>query len=288
MKLYLANIESWTFPSGGSEILREHGFDVGGNWLDPPFHRELEQFSPDVVVYAPHRRADALVLQKRDILRTPTVLWALYPDYLTGWDREKNEHVDSFLASVAELMPYIQALGYFHNKHGIDRLKRDEFIRVFILTDSRGRCRVLVPEDGSVLIRTDEAFALVSLSAKSRQVVQLKAMLKVEGQILDRKDRPIPKAHLLLVRAGGNTRSPFASVISTDNVMRLNGSTDAHGRFKLRFIPLQGHSYYLRAYAHIAGRSADSGKDLFIVSAEAITDATITLDIDVKEATRKK
>ena len=77
MKLYLANIDSWTFPNRGSETLCESGFEVGGNWLDPPFHRELEQFSPDVVVYAPHRRVDAVVLQRQDLLRTSTLLWAL-------------------------------------------------------------------------------------------------------------------------------------------------------------------------------------------------------------------
>ena len=35
MRLYLANVESWVFPNRGSEILREKGFAVGGNWLDP-------------------------------------------------------------------------------------------------------------------------------------------------------------------------------------------------------------------------------------------------------------
>jgi glycosyltransferase involved in cell wall biosynthesis len=108
MRLYLANIESWTFPNRGAEILSESGLEVGGNWLDPPFHRELEQFSPDMIIYAPHRREDALVLQREDLLRTPTVLWALYPDYLTGWDREKNGHMAGFLESVAVLMPYFQ------------------------------------------------------------------------------------------------------------------------------------------------------------------------------------
>ncbi len=77
MRLYLANIESWTFPNRGIEILCEKGFEVGGNWLDPPFQRQLDELCPDVVLYAPHRRVDALALHKEDLLRTPTVLWAL-------------------------------------------------------------------------------------------------------------------------------------------------------------------------------------------------------------------
>ena len=39
--------------------------------------------------------------------------------------------------NVAELMPYLQALGYFHNQGGKQRLKRDGLVRVFIITDSR-------------------------------------------------------------------------------------------------------------------------------------------------------
>jgi glycosyltransferase involved in cell wall biosynthesis len=108
MKVYLANIDSWTFPNRGSERLQLKGFEVGGNWLTPPFQRQLEEFSTDVVVYAPHRRVDAVVLRKEDVLRVPTLLWALYPDYLTGWDREENVHMDGFLESVADIVPYFR------------------------------------------------------------------------------------------------------------------------------------------------------------------------------------
>ncbi len=71
MRLYLVNIDVWVLPERGIQLLRKWGFDVGGNWLPPPFHREPDEFSPDVVVYAPHRRVDALVLHKKDLLRTP-------------------------------------------------------------------------------------------------------------------------------------------------------------------------------------------------------------------------
>ncbi len=108
MRVYLVNIDVWTFPDRGREALRQTGLEVAGNWFDPPFRRQLEEFSPDVVVYAPHRRQDAIALDKEDVLRTPTILWALYPDYLTGWDREKNEHEAGFLESVAVLMPHFR------------------------------------------------------------------------------------------------------------------------------------------------------------------------------------
>ena len=75
MRVYLANVASWTFPNQGSEMLCQKGFEVGGNWLDPPFQRQLKDFSADVVVYAPHRRVDAVVLHKKDVLRVPTLLF---------------------------------------------------------------------------------------------------------------------------------------------------------------------------------------------------------------------
>lgn len=108
VKIYLANVEPWTFPNRGVEMLWQKGLEVGGNWLDSPFRQQPEDFSADVVVYAPHRRVDAVVLRRDEIRRIPTILWALYPDYLTGWDRDKNLHMDGFLEAVASVMPYFR------------------------------------------------------------------------------------------------------------------------------------------------------------------------------------
>jgi glycosyltransferase involved in cell wall biosynthesis len=146
MKVYVANVDSWSFPNRGSERLRLKGFEVGGNWLTPPFQRPLEGFSADVVIYAPHRRADAVVLRKEDVLRVPTLLWALYPDYLTGWDREKNVHMDGFLGSVADLMPYFRrhAVNSFFTKGLLEeRIPGYQFEVCFLGLDLQGidRCR---------------------------------------------------------------------------------------------------------------------------------------------------
>ena len=146
MRVYLANVESWTFPNRGSEMLCQKGFEVGGNWLDPPFRRQLEDFSADVVVYAPHRRVDAVMLDKQDVLRVPTLLWALYPDYLTGWDREKNVHMDGFLESVADIMPYFRrhAVNSFFTKRLLEeRIEGFQFEVCFLGLDLEAidRCR---------------------------------------------------------------------------------------------------------------------------------------------------
>ena len=127
-------------------MLCKKGFEVGGNWLDRPFQRRLKDFSPDVVVYAPHRREDAVVLYKKDVLRVPTLLWALYPDYLTGWDRERNVHMDGFLESVADIMPYFRrhAVNSFFTKRLLEeRIKGFQFEVCYLGLDLEAidRCR---------------------------------------------------------------------------------------------------------------------------------------------------
>jgi len=146
MRVYLVNIDVWTFPDRGREMLRQTGLEVAGNWMDPRFRRELEEFCPDVVVYAPHRRVDALLLHEEDLIRTPTILWALYPDYITGWDQEKNVHEDGFLESVAALMPYFKrhlAQSVFTKRLLEERIDGYQFDVCFLGIDIEGidRCR---------------------------------------------------------------------------------------------------------------------------------------------------
>jgi len=109
MKIYLANMHSWHFPRRGQELIVQRGHQLGGNWLDPPYYQRLEEFSPDVIFYAPDRGSTSLTLPLEVVKKTPTFMWAIYPDYLTGWDREKNEHMGGFLESVRAMMPYFRA-----------------------------------------------------------------------------------------------------------------------------------------------------------------------------------
>ncbi|MEE8163514.1 MAG: glycosyltransferase [Anaerolineae bacterium] len=109
MKIYFANIYPWHFPRRGQELIVRQGHQLGGNWLGTPYYQRLEEFSPDVIFYAPARGSASLTLPPEVVKKTPTILWALYPDYLTGWDREKNEHMGGFLESVRAMMPYFRA-----------------------------------------------------------------------------------------------------------------------------------------------------------------------------------
>lgn len=107
MKVYFVNIDCWLFPERAQQLIIQQGHQLAGNWLEPN-QRSLEPFSPDLIVYAPHRRKTALTLPLDLVKKVPTVLWALYPDYLAGWDKEKNQHMDGFFDSVREMLPYFR------------------------------------------------------------------------------------------------------------------------------------------------------------------------------------
>lgn len=116
MRLYLANIERWGLPERGQRLIVRRGHQLAGNWLEPPFQQSLREFAPDLIVYAPHRQQqplswrDAAITLSVEILEeVPTILWALYPDYLTGWDLVRNEHADGFLEPVRQLLPHFRA-----------------------------------------------------------------------------------------------------------------------------------------------------------------------------------
>lgn len=107
MKIYLVNIHRWHLPERVPQLIMQQGHQVAGNWRE--FNQQsLEQFGPDLIVYSPHRAETALTLPLDQVKEVPTSLWVLCPDYLTGWDREKNEHMDGFLESVRQMLPYFR------------------------------------------------------------------------------------------------------------------------------------------------------------------------------------
>ena len=116
MKIYVANIEPWVLPERAWRAMTQRGYHVAGNWSALPYRESLHEFAPDVIVYAPHRqkkalswRDAALTLSLQQVRDVPTILWAVYPDYLTGWDHVKNEHDSGFLDSVRQILPYVRA-----------------------------------------------------------------------------------------------------------------------------------------------------------------------------------
>ena len=116
MRVYLVNVDRWILPDRALQLMAQRGHQVAGNWLEAPYCQGLDRFAPDVIVYAPHRQKDptplrripATTLQRDVVKKVPTILWGLYPDYLTGWDHARNNHSDQFLEPVRELLPYFR------------------------------------------------------------------------------------------------------------------------------------------------------------------------------------
>jgi glycosyltransferase involved in cell wall biosynthesis len=88
-RLYLANVAEEFIPTRALEILKGLGWKVAGNFY--PGSPSVKDFAPDVLIYVPTRRPDAIALPPVDQLaNVPVLMWALYPDQLTGWDVERN------------------------------------------------------------------------------------------------------------------------------------------------------------------------------------------------------
>ena len=116
MRVYLVNVDRWILPDRALQMMAQRGYQVGGNWLEAPYRQGLDEFAPDVIVYAPHRQKEptalrqipATTLEGDVVKKVPTILWALYPDYLTGWDHANNDHADGFVQPVRELLPHFR------------------------------------------------------------------------------------------------------------------------------------------------------------------------------------
>ncbi|MFQ5849735.1 MAG: glycosyltransferase [Candidatus Binatia bacterium] len=117
MRLYLVNVDRWILPERALQLMAQQGHQMAGNWLEAPYRQGLDEFAPDAIVYAPHRqkkptalrRIPATALERDVVKKVPTILWALYPDYLTGWDHANNYHADGFVQPVRELLPHFRA-----------------------------------------------------------------------------------------------------------------------------------------------------------------------------------
>jgi glycosyltransferase involved in cell wall biosynthesis len=95
-RIYLANVAHEFVPRRALRVLDSLGWSAHGNFFDAL--PSLEAFQPDVVVYVPTRRPDAVSLARVDeLFDVPLLIWALYPDQLIGWDVRTNsfgEHLD--------------------------------------------------------------------------------------------------------------------------------------------------------------------------------------------------
>lgn len=117
MDVYVANVDEGILPMRGWNLLAEAGYRVTGNWAPLPYRAAWGDSRADLLIYAPHGqqadmgwRSAALRLAPETIRSVPTVLWALYPDYLTGWDFGRQEHANEPLGPIQDTLPYFRVL----------------------------------------------------------------------------------------------------------------------------------------------------------------------------------
>lgn len=101
-RVYLANLDPELFPLRAIETLRRRGWHATGNLYE--LGESVASFHPDVLLYIPTRRPDAISLPPRRVLGNALVVtWVLYPDQLTGWDVRTNSHGSCLMLGAADL-----------------------------------------------------------------------------------------------------------------------------------------------------------------------------------------
>lgn len=89
-KIYFANIWTELVSIQFLELLEIRGYFASGNWFAGKYHSPLISPETDLVVYAPSYPSGSLVLTPKNLVGIPTIFWAMFPDYLAGWDFQKN------------------------------------------------------------------------------------------------------------------------------------------------------------------------------------------------------
>jgi glycosyltransferase involved in cell wall biosynthesis len=116
VKIYIANVDQSVLPERAWALIEARGHEIAGNWAASPRRKGVQEAAPDVIVYAPHRQKEdlawrnaAITLPLTIIKDVPTILWALYPDYLTGWDHDRNDHGPGFVEPVRRSLPFFRS-----------------------------------------------------------------------------------------------------------------------------------------------------------------------------------
>jgi glycosyltransferase involved in cell wall biosynthesis len=105
VRIYLANLDPELLPVRAVAVLRSAGLSVAGNLLMPD-GPSLADFAPDILFYVPTVRRDAIEAPKELLRRQPLVVWALYPDQMTGWDLRANTYRNTLRPAVRWLLEH--------------------------------------------------------------------------------------------------------------------------------------------------------------------------------------
>lgn len=88
-RIFLANVDPELFPPRAVALLEADGWQCAGNFYSRS--PSVSAFRPDLIIYVPTRRADALGATELSKVETAQVVpWVLYPDQVAGWEVARN------------------------------------------------------------------------------------------------------------------------------------------------------------------------------------------------------
>lgn len=131
-KIYFANIWTELVSVQFLKLLETRGYFASGNWFAGKYYSPLISSETDLVVYAPSDPSGSLVLTPKNLVSIPTIFWAMFPDYLAGWDFQKNVYTIRPQEEVNILLPRFSGL-YAASKYVANLMEKTYKIKCEVL-----------------------------------------------------------------------------------------------------------------------------------------------------------
>jgi len=163
LKIYLANIWDELLSERGLVML-EKKYIIGGNWLTGARNYKLKSYNPNLLIYAPSKTKGSLNLSISILKQLPTIMWALFPDYILGWDFLKKDFLFKISPRLIKQFSYCRCLlsNSLYTKKLLERAlpNKFKFINCYLGIDIRGillekinesKNRIFLPQSVNIL-----------------------------------------------------------------------------------------------------------------------------------------
>jgi glycosyltransferase involved in cell wall biosynthesis len=86
-RIYLANFWSEIITKRGFQLLKQKGFEIGGNWIDGSLPR-----SNNIIILGLSKTEQDLLEKLKEFPKKSIFPYLMYPDQLVGWDNHKKSY----------------------------------------------------------------------------------------------------------------------------------------------------------------------------------------------------
>lgn len=126
-KIFFANIWTELVSLQFLELLEKMGYKPIGNWLAGRYFQPELSDDLKLIIYSP--TPEGLMLGEKEYGISPVLFWAMFPDYLVGWDFENNKYLKLGKALVSKLIA--SSAGLFAPSYYVSELMKEVYGKHF-------------------------------------------------------------------------------------------------------------------------------------------------------------